>query len=38
MSEMAGRIAVQAGAAALQMAGGGRGVLLGGVPACFQDA
>lgn len=32
MSEMAGRIAIQAGAAALQMAGGGRGVLLGGIP------
>ena len=32
MSEVAGRIAVQAGAAALQMANGGRGVLLGGVP------
>ncbi len=32
MSEMAGRIAVQAGAAALQLANGGSGVLLGGVP------
>ena len=32
MSEVAGRIAVQAGAWALQMANGGRGVLLGGVP------
>ncbi len=32
MSEVAGRIAIQAGAAALQMASGGRGVLLGGVP------
>ena len=32
MSEIAGRIAVQAGATALQMEGGGRGVLLGGVP------
>lgn len=32
MSEIAGRIAVQAGATALQMDGGGRGVLLGGVP------
>jgi len=31
MSEIAGRIAVQAGAVALQMANGGRGVLLGGV-------
>jgi len=31
MSEIAGRIAIQAGAAALQMASGGRGVLLGGV-------
>lgn len=31
MSEVAGRIAVQAGAAALQMINGGRGVLLGGV-------
>ncbi len=32
MSEIAGRIAVQAGATALQMANNGRGVLLGGVP------
>jgi alanine dehydrogenase len=32
MSEIAGRIAVQAGAAALQMVHGGRGVLLGGIP------
>jgi alanine dehydrogenase len=32
MSEVAGRVAVQAGAAALQMANGGSGVLLGGVP------
>jgi alanine dehydrogenase len=32
MSEVAGRIAVQVGANALQMANGGRGVLLGGVP------
>lgn len=32
MSEIAGRIAIQAGATALQMANGGRGVLLGGVP------
>ncbi len=32
MSEVAGRLAVQAGAAALQMASGGSGVLLGGVP------
>jgi len=32
MSEVAGRIAIQAGASALQMASGGRGVLLGGVP------
>jgi alanine dehydrogenase len=32
MSEIAGRVAIQAGATALQMAGGGRGVLLGGVP------
>lgn len=31
MSEVAGRIAVQAGATALQMSNGGRGVLLGGV-------
>ena len=32
MSEIAGRVSVQAGAYTLQMAGGGRGVLLGGVP------
>lgn len=32
MSEIAGRVAVQAGANALQMANGGRGVLLGGIP------
>ena len=32
MSEVAGRVAIQAGATALQMANGGRGVLLGGVP------
>jgi alanine dehydrogenase len=32
MSEIAGRVSVQAGAYALQMANGGRGVLLGGVP------
>jgi len=32
MSEIAGRISVQAGATALQMANGGKGVLLGGVP------
>ena len=32
MSEVAGRMAVQAGASALQMSHGGRGVLLGGVP------
>jgi len=32
MSEVAGRISIQAGATALQMANGGRGVLLGGVP------
>ena len=32
MSEVAGRLAVQAGANALQMIHGGRGVLLGGVP------
>ncbi len=32
MSEVAGRLAVQAGAHALQMVNGGRGVLLGGVP------
>lgn len=32
MSEIAGRVAVQAGANALQMVNGGRGVLLGGIP------
>jgi alanine dehydrogenase len=32
MSEVAGRLSIQAGAAALQKANGGRGVLLGGVP------
>ncbi len=32
MSEVAGRMAIQAGATALQMANGGKGVLLGGVP------
>lgn len=32
MSEVAGRLSVQAGAAALQIANGGSGVLLGGVP------
>ncbi len=32
MSEIAGRISIQAGATALQMIHGGRGVLLGGVP------
>lgn len=32
MSEIAGRIAIQAGASALQLTNGGRGVLLGGVP------
>lgn len=32
MSEIAGRVSIQAGANALQMACGGRGVLLGGVP------
>lgn len=32
MSEVAGRLAIQAGANALQKANGGRGVLLGGVP------
>lgn len=32
MSEVAGRVAIQAGATALQMINGGRGVLLGGVP------
>ena len=32
MSEIAGRLSIQAGATALQLANGGRGVLLGGVP------
>ncbi|MDC1088734.1 alanine dehydrogenase [Hellea sp.] len=32
MSQVAGRLAIQVGAAALQKNGGGRGVLLGGVP------
>ena len=32
MSEIAGRISIQAGATALQMANGGKGVLLGGIP------
>jgi alanine dehydrogenase len=32
MSEIAGRIAIQAGATALQLVNGGRGVLLGGIP------
>lgn len=32
MSEVAGRLAIQAGATALQKASGGRGILLGGVP------
>lgn len=32
MSEMAGRISIQAGATALQIVNGGRGVLLGGIP------
>lgn len=32
MSEIAGRVAVQAGATTLQMVNGGRGVLLGGIP------
>jgi alanine dehydrogenase len=32
MSEIAGRIAIQVGASTLQMANGGKGVLLGGVP------
>ncbi len=32
MSEVAGRMSIQAGALALQKAGGGRGILLGGVP------
>jgi alanine dehydrogenase len=32
MSEVAGRLAIQAGATSLQKANGGRGILLGGVP------
>jgi len=36
MSEIAGRIAIQAGATALQIANGGKGVLLGGVPGVAQ--
>ncbi len=32
MSEIAGKMAIQVGATSLQMSGGGRGVLLGGVP------
>ena len=32
MSEVAGRLAIQAGASAMEMAHGGRGLLLGGVP------
>ncbi len=32
MSEIAGRISIQAGATCLQLANGGRGVLLGGIP------
>ena len=35
MSEIAGRVSIQAGAYALQMANGGRGVLLGGVPGVY---
>lgn len=35
MSEIAGRIAIQAGAQSLQLANGGRGVLLGGVPGVY---
>jgi len=35
MSEVAGRIAIQAGATALQLANGGNGTLLGGVPGVF---
>ena len=34
MSEVAGRLAPQVGAQTLMRAGGGRGVLMGGVPAC----
>jgi len=36
MSEVAGRLSIQAGAHALQKANGGRGVLLGGVPGVVQ--
>ncbi len=36
MSEIAGRIAIQAGATALQIANGGKGILLGGVPGVSQ--
>lgn len=36
MSEVAGRMAVQAGAAHLEKSKGGMGVLLGGVPGCLQ--
>jgi alanine dehydrogenase len=32
MSQVAGRMSIQAGATALEKAHGGRGVLLGGVP------
>lgn len=35
MSEIAGRIAIQAGAVSLQMNNGGKGLLLGGVPGVF---
>lgn len=35
MSEIAGRISIQAGAVSLQMNNGGRGLLLGGVPGVF---
>lgn len=35
MSEIAGRIAIQAGAVTLQMNNGGKGLLLGGVPGVF---
>jgi alanine dehydrogenase len=35
MSEVAGRMAAQVGAAYLQKPNGGRGVLMGGVPGCF---
>jgi alanine dehydrogenase len=34
MSQVAGRMSIQAGATALEKAHGGRGVLLGGVPGC----